>query len=211
MKFFLFVTLFISSSIVCADNPKLHPIDEMCVTYELSGQMQNGSQITCHRNYGYEKYEILNITIGVAGFTQSQNTHNITVGELIYAIDLDKNTGTKTKNPMYESIVNAMEGKDSDEMSSAFISSMGYRPTGESKNIAKHQCTVYAGQLGTLCLTDNGIMLEQSVMGSTTIATEVNVGDSGDNDSYTLYENVAITEGPDLSNLNLQDLMNQQN
>ena len=212
MKTLIFISLaFLMLNITTqAGNPKLHPVKEMCVHYELTGQMQNGSQITCHRDYGYEKYDIMNITIGVAGFTQSQNTHNITIGETIYAIDLDKNSGTKTSNPMYHNIASAMEGKDPDEMSDTFIASMGYQATGESKNIADHECNVYSGQLGTLCLTENGIMLEQSVMGNSTIATEVTIGASGDDENYSLYEHVSISEGPDLSNFNLQDLMNSQ-
>ena len=53
-------------------------------------------------------------------------------------------------------------------------------------------------------------MLEQSVMGNSTIATEVTIGTSGDDDNYSLYEQASISEGPDLSYFNLQDLMNSQ-
>lgn len=206
---YLFVIVLAALNNTYADNPKLHPVEAMCITYEMSGQMQNGSQVTCHRDFGYEKYEISNITIGIAGFTQTQNTHNITVGDTIYAIDLSNNTGTKTTNPMYADTVSAMEGKDPDEMTQAFISGMGFQATGNSKNIAGYDCQLYTGQLGSVCLTDQGIMLEQALAGNTTTATQVDLGNSGDDSNYTLYENVTISQGPDLSNFNLQDLMNQ--
>lgn len=197
-------------------SPKLHPIKEVCVTYEMTGQMQNGSTTRCHRDYAYEQYEIQNITVGIAGFTQTQHQHTITIGDTIYAIDLTKNTGTKTTNPMYQGLADSMEGKDPQEMSDAFIQSMGFTPTGTSKEIVGHKCNTYnSAQLGTVCLTEDGLMLEQNFLGNVTTATSVSVGDSGDDANYELYKNVTITEGPDLSqgfNMeSLQDLMNQSN
>ena len=199
LVYVIFLGLLVLSSFVHA-TPKLHPVKEACVSYEMSGQMQNGTTTRCHRKYGYEQYEIQNITVGIAGFTQTTNQHTITIGDTIYAIDLDKNTGTKTKNPMYEGLVENMQDKDPKEMSDAFIQGMGFNPTGTSQSIAGHECNDYnSAQLGTVCLTDDGLMLKQEVFGNTTLATNVNMGESGDDANYELYENVSITEGPDLS------------
>ena len=64
--------------------------------------------------------------------------------------------------------------------------------------------------MGTVCLTSDGLMLEQSIMGNTMVATSVSMGDGGSDENYTLYQDVPITDGPDLSNMpSLQDLMNQ--
>lgn len=193
------------------DTPILHPVEAVCIEYELTGQMQQGTTTRCHRDYAYEQYEIQNVTIGIAGFTQSQNKHNITIGNTIYAIDLGTNTGMKTINPMYDQVANAMQGADPAEMASTFIAAMGFTPTGASKTIADTNCSVYgSAMLGTVCLTEDGLMLEQAIMGNTTIATSVSIGDSGSDDNYTLYQDVPITEGPDLSNISsLQDIMNQ--
>lgn len=196
------ILLFATAIIEVTAQPKLHPTEAACVTYEMSGQMQNGSITRCHREYGYKQYEIQNITIGIAGFTQTQNSHNITIGDTIYAIDLENNSGTKTTNPMYQNLTSAMEDNDAEEMSDAFISAMGYSPTGETKTIADNECTVYdSGQAGTICLTAGGLMLEQIILGNATTAVDVAIGDGGDNANYTLYEQVTITDGPDLSNL----------
>lgn len=193
------------------DTPMLHPVEAVCIDYELSGQMQQGTTTRCHRDYAYEQYEIQNLTVGFGGFTQSQNQHNITIGDTIYAINLSTNTGTKTTNPMYDQIVSAMQGSDPADVGNAFIAAMGFTATGATKTIADTTCDVYdSAMMGTACLTDDGIMLEQSIMGSTMVATNVSIGDGGSDANYALYQNVAITEGPDLSSMpSLQDLMNQ--
>ena len=213
MKFLgcLLLIILTFSTIAHAESPILHPVEAACITYEMTGQMMNGTTTRCHREHAYEQYEIQNMTVGIAGLTQSQNTHTITIGDTIYAIDLDNNTGTQTTNPMYQSLVSSMQGQDPEEMSNAFISAMGYTPTGETKTIVNYDCLVYnSAQLGTVCLTTNGLMLEQSVMGNTTTAVSISVGDGGEDANYTLYQNVTISEGPDLSNMpSLQDLMNQ--
>ncbi len=188
--------------------PVLHPVEAVCIEYELTGQMMNGTTTRCHRDYAYEQYEIQNMSIGFGGFSQSQNQHNITIGDTIYAIDLSTNTGTKTINPMYAGLVSALDNQSPDEMGAAFINAMGFNQTGATKTIAQNNCNVYnAPQMGTVCLTDNGLMLEQSIMGNTTTAVSVTIGDGGADANYTLYQNVPITDGPDLSN-GLQGLIN---
>ncbi len=191
--------------------PRLHPTEAACVFYESSGQMMNGTITHCHRDHAYEQYEIQNTEIGFAGITQTQNQHTITIGEWIYAIDLSTNSGTKTKNPFYQGIVDALDDSSSEDMTAAFMDAMAMTATGQTKMIANTQCSVYnSSMMGTVCMTDGGLMLEQSFMGMTQTATSVSIGDGGDDANYALYQTVPITEGPDLSNgINVQDLMNQ--
>ncbi len=195
--------------------PRLHPVESACITYESSGQMQSGTSTRCHRDYAYEAYEIIHITIGMAGFSQSQNTHTITIGNTIYAIDLDTNTGTQAVNPMYDGFVDALAGSSPEDMSDAFLSAMGMTPTGETKTIAETECNVYNSPvMGTACLTSDGLMLEQVVMGNVQRAISVSIGESGDDANYTFYQTVPMSQGPDLSNgiggLDLGDLFGQQ-
>ena len=162
--------------------------------------MMNGTTTSCHRNWAYERYEIVMTEIGIAGMTQTQNQHTIYIGDQIYAINLDTNTGTQTTNPAYDGIVSAMQNSSPEEMSAVFIEAMNFTPNGETKTIAGMSCNGYsAPQLGTACLTPEGVMLEQSFMGNTQRAVSVSFSDSGDNANYTLYQNVPITDGPDLS------------
>jgi hypothetical protein len=193
----------ISATLAFADDtPRLHPLEAACVHYDMTGEMQTGTLTRCHRNYGYEQYEIQHHTITVAGFSQTTNQHSITIGDTIYAIDLDANTGTETKNPLYEGIAARMQDMSPEEMSASFIAAMGFAPTGEMKTIAGETCEIYASpQIGSTCLMTNGLTLEQSIMGVGQIATAVSIGDGGDDANYRLYETVPITAGPDLSSI----------
>ena len=200
-------------AITIADDstPMLHPVEAACIDYEMSGQMQQGTSTRCHRDFAYEAFEIQETSIGFGGFSQTQNTHNITIGSTIYAIDLSTNTGTQTTNPMYDGLVAALQDTDPADMGNAFITAMGYTPTGATKTIADATCNVYSSaMMGTMCLMDNGLLLEQSVMGNTQTAVSVSIGDGGDDANYTLYQNVPITQGPDLSNMGDWQQMMQQ-
>lgn len=189
--------------------PRLHPTEKACISYETSGPMMSGTTTRCHRDYAFEQYEIQNTVIGIAGMTQQQNQHTITIGEWIYAINLQTNTGTKTANPMYAGLVSALEGSSPEQMSATFMSAMGMTATGESKAVAGTSCNVYtSAQMGSVCMTEGGLMLEQEFMGTTQIAVSVSIGDGGDDANYTLYQTVPISDGPDLSN-GIQGLMDQ--
>lgn len=182
------------------DTPQLHPVEAVCVDYEQSGQMQSGTSTRCHRDYGYEQYEISELTIGMAGFSQTQSTFTVTIGDTIYAIDEDANTATATVNPMYQPIVDAVSQSGSDGVSDAFLNAMGMTPTGQTQTVVGLTCNVYSSNMmGTACLTDDGLMLEQSVMGTQVTATAVTY-DEGVAENYRRHETATITQGPDLSN-----------
>jgi len=169
----------------------------------------NGEITRCHRDFAYEVYEIQVLQVGFGGITQTQNQHAITIGDTIYSINLDTMTGTQTTNPMYAGLVSNLQNSDPDQMATAFMSGMGFTPNGQSKTIQDTDCDVYnSPQLGTVCMTPDGLMLEQNFMGNVQIATSVSIGDGGDDANYTLYQNVPITQGPDLSN-GLQGILDQ--
>ena len=202
------VALAVAAPAAAADaTPRLHPTKAACVEYQLSGQMQNGTTIRCHRDYAYEQYEIQNTTVGFGGMTQTQNQHTITIGEWIYAIDLTTNTGTKTQNPLYANLVSALDNTSPEDMADAFMSAMGMTATSETKTVAGETCTVYSSQMmGTVCMTGGGLMLEQSFMGNSQVATSVSIGNGGDDANYKLHENVPITDGPNIGAI--MDMLN---
>ena len=206
------VLVSVPSAMAIADDstPILHPVEAACIDYVMSGQMQQGTSTRCHRDFAYEQFEIQNLSIGFGGFSQTQNVHNITIGDTIYAIDLSTNAGTQTTNPMYAGLVAALQDTDPADMAGTFIAAMGFTATGATKTIADTTCNVYnSSMMGTICLMDNGLLLEQSIMGNTQTAVSVSIGDGGEDANYTLYQTVPITDGPDLSNMpSLQDLMN---
>ncbi len=193
-------TLAIPAALANPDTPMLHPVEAVCIDYDQSGQMQSGTSTRCHRDFGYEQYEISELTIGMSGFSQTQSTFTVTIGDTIYAIDTDANTATQTVNPMYQGLVDAVDQSGSDAVSDAFLSAMGMTPTGQTNTVVGLTCNVYSSSMmGTACLTDDGLMLEQSVMGTQIIATAVTY-DQGVAENYRRHETATITQGPDLSN-----------
>ena len=194
-----------------ADAVKMHPIKQVCVDYEMKGQMMNGTSTRCHRKYGYEQYELQNMKVGFGGFTQSQNQHVITVGDTIYSVDLATKTATKTKNPYYDQIRAAVERERAANLTREMTKSLGYQPKNEKKTISGLSCEVYtSSQLGDVCLTGDGLLLEQAFMGNVQRAVKVRMDDAGDVALYKMPEGVTVSDGPDLSG-GLEGIMEQLN
>ena len=170
----------------------------------------NGTTLRCHRKYGFEQFEIQNIEMGIGNIKQKQKQHTITIGDTIYAIDTATMTGTKTINPMYQTIVNAMEGSSPEEFGRAFMASAGFAPTGERKTIVGIDCEVFSSAgLGSNCVSPDALTLEQDALGNKMTAVEI-IYDGGGEENYRLHERVELRQGPDLSNgLNIQDLVKQ--
>lgn len=193
-----------------AADPALHPVEEVCIRLNMKGQLMNGTTLRCHRKNGFEQFEIQNIEIGIGKIRQKQKQHSITIGDTVYAIDTATMTGTKTTNPMYHSMIKAMEGRSPEEFGRGLFISMGFAPTGERKTVAGVDCVVYSSPgLGSSCVSPDALTLEQDVLGNKMIAVEINY-DGGKDEDYRLYEKVEIRQGPDLSSgLNVQDLVKQ--
>ena len=179
---------------------KFHPQEKFCIEYENSGMM-TGTSINCMRKWGNERVEIENFSIGIAGVTRTQKSHKIYIGDQIYVLDTDKMTGTVTTNPLFQDLSNT----DPIALGEAMMDSLNMTDSGEDKTIAGVECNVMTSpQMGSVCMTDDLVMLEQSFMGQNRIATSVDLTSGGDDASYTLYEEVELTEGPDI-----EALMNQ--
>ncbi len=173
---------------------KFHPLEQFCVTYEHGGMMSGTSEM-CIRNWGAETYTIENFTISIAGFSQSQNSHKITIGDQIYAIDPATMTGTVTTNPMYEGISNA----DPEAITATVMEGLGMTDSGEDKTVAGYSCNVLTGDMGISgCFTDDMVMLEMDAMGATQTATSVDLDSGGDDANYNLWQQATITDGPDV-------------
>jgi len=173
---------------------KFHPQENFCVTYEQSG-MLSGTSTECMRKWGTERVEIEDFVVGIGGMTQPQKAHKIYIGDKIYNIDTDAMTGTVTTNPLYQNLSQT----DPVALGEAMMASWGMVDSGEDKDIAGTQCNVMnSPQMGSVCLTDNLVMLEQTFMGTTKTATAVDLTSGGPDSNYSLFEQVELTEGPDV-------------
>ncbi len=176
---------------------KFHPQKEFCVEYENSGMMK-GTSINCMRKWGTERVEIEDFVVGIAGVSRQEKAHKIYIGDKIYVLDTSKMTGTATKNPIQEDLSNT----DPIALGKAMMASWNMADTGEDKTIAGVECNVMSSpQMGSVCLTDNLVMLEQNFMGVSRVATSVDLTSGGDDANYSLYEKAELTEGPDIEAL----------
>ena len=195
-----------------AADERFHPIEKVCIEYVMKGQIMNGTTYRCHRKFGLETFEVQNMEMGIGGIKQTQNSHNITIKDTIYAIDTVKQTGTISTNPMYEHFKNAVARGDqsAEAIGRTFLSTMGYAPDGTSKTIDGVNCNGYRSQMvGYACLTEELLMLEQEFLGNRQTAVRVAIGDDGGDDNYTLWQRVNMRQGLDLSSgINVQDLTN---
>ncbi len=201
------VLTLLGSGTAVADTPKLHPLEKLCITYEISGQMMAGEHEQCHRQWAYETYRIENTKISVPGFSQTQRQTVVTIGPDIYTVNTESGTATKTKNPMYERMVR-MAKDNPDGLVSAYADAMGMQPTGKTEEILGRSCEVYANpKMGEACVSDDGIMLRMRMPQMTMTAVEV-AEEAGDPAIYDLPDQVRVTEGPELPQ-NMQDMMKQ--
>ena len=74
------------------------PFKEGTITYTISGT-ENGSQIAYIKDHGRAIARYRNSSVKMFGFSQTQETIQITTPEFIYNIDVKEGSGTKTVNP----------------------------------------------------------------------------------------------------------------
>ncbi|MGI9236246.1 MAG: hypothetical protein ACR2QZ_02560 [Woeseiaceae bacterium] len=202
--------LFTANNVLADDNPdtpRLHPLEQYCVTFDLAGMM-SGTWTECARDYAFERVELQNMVIQMGPITQTDNKRVVYVGPQIYTIPENGNAMV-ADNPMFDSTVAALEDSDPMTLSSNMLGSMGFTPNGETMEFLGYSCNVAAGQMGTICMTDNGLTLYMNTMGQTRTATSIDLDSGGNDEYYSIPENPQ--QAPDLSDLGnlLQGLGNQ--
>lgn len=190
------------------DAPRFFGHEAFTIVSELSGS-QTGTVTTHVRDWGRLRVEIRDAEMAVMGFTQPDRQRVIYDGAQIISIDQTTGAATITDNPIYDSLVQAMDGEDGVSFGRRAMVAMGGQPTGASDNIAGQSCEYWsvarmAGQ--TVCVTEEGLTLATSTaMGPISVtqtATEVRLGDGGPDDAFD-YDPDAVSTMP-----NLQDIMN---
>jgi hypothetical protein len=198
--FALILSLAALPTLAAAEDP-LHPLESVCVRYETTGPLMNGETVRCHRAFGWEQYEVQDFSISMAGITQTQRMHSITVGDTIYNINTANMTATKTTNPFFAPVAQAVSRSSPEEMGQNIMQAMGFRATGQIRTIAGHECEMQVSPIiGTACMTADAVILEQELMGLKMTATRVEIDQGGGEDAmYTLYKALPVSAGPDLS------------
>jgi len=109
-------------------------------------------------------------------------------GQSIISINLEDNTGTMMKNPMFEMVMQGMKGKDPKKFGEEMMKKIGAKVVGE-KVVAGEKCKIWElPGLAKTCVTDDGITLESvsEVVGMSEVVTEIKRNDPGPNSAYEI-------------------------
>ncbi|MCK5455570.1 MAG: hypothetical protein KAI45_00495 [Melioribacteraceae bacterium] len=103
MKKRLFFILMLTAlySITIGQDFKRYQFKSGKVVYKMSG-IQTGTETLYFDDYGRKEVHFNKSVIDMMGVKQKSNTQTIMEGKYIYTIDLEKNTGQKMENPLYE-------------------------------------------------------------------------------------------------------------
>jgi len=165
---------------------KMHPLKNYSVTYELSGNT-TGTKQHASQGYGRKQCWIEKSEMNIMGNSVKKNERVITMVEdgdqWIITINLNDNTGTRMKNPMYRSVAASMKGKDPKEYSETMMKQMGGQEKSQ-KEVNGEKFTEWSMIGGAFaCITEDQIMVESGAdmagISITEVATEVKRNDPG--------------------------------
>ncbi len=184
--FIIFSCMMFSFAVNTNAQQKFHPLKNYSVTYELKGNT-TGTKHVAAQDYGKKHCWIEVSEMNVMGNTTKKNEKGMTMIEggdqWIITIDLDKNTGTKMKNPLYKGVAASMKGKDPKEYSKAMMEQMGGSKKGP-KTVNGEECMEWTMMGGAFaCITEDQIMVESGAnmagISISEVATEVKRNDPG--------------------------------
>ncbi len=124
-----------------SDFQKRYGIISGVVEYVISGS-QEGTKTLYFDSWGMRQAEYTRSILSVGGFTKSLNLVNIIDGEYQYMINMDQNSGTKTRNPILKSIEQLKNQKGFNEFGEQILLSMGANKIGTEEFLGK-DCDVY--------------------------------------------------------------------
>ena len=184
--------------------PKRYLVESGVVEYEMSG-MQKGTETIYFDHWGWREAKYTNSEISVAGISRKENKFTIMDGEWIYNIDLERHTGTKTKNPMLQQFIEAAKGKSLTEVGEEMMRRMGGEKTG-SDTVAGQPCDIWVvKQMGSRSCVWNGVALRTEVimggMQITSSATRFQANAAVPAEKFAIPGDVKIAEGPDVKKM----------
>lgn len=126
---------------VSSEFQKRYGIKSAVVEYILTGS-QEGTKTLYFDSWGMRQAEYTRSVLTVSGFTKPINIANIIDGEYQYMINIDQNSGTKTRNPILKSIEQLKDQKGFNEFGEQMLLSMGANKIGTETFLGK-ECDVY--------------------------------------------------------------------
>jgi hypothetical protein len=176
---------------------KRYGIKSGVIEYIISGS-QEGTKTLYFDSWGMRQAEYTRSVLSVGGFTKSLNLVNIIDGEFQYMINIDQNSGTKTRNPILKSIEQLKDQKGFNEFGEQMLLSMGANKIG-SENFLGKDCDVYEMKnTGTKLWVWEWLTLKsETKSGGISInltATRINEGSSVPSEKFKIPEKVVLNE-----------------
>jgi hypothetical protein len=175
---------------------KRYGIKSAVVEYILTGS-QEGTKTLYFDSWGMRQAEYTRSILTVSGFTKPINIANIIDGEYQYMINIDQNSGTKTRNPILKSIEQLKDQRGFNEFGEQMLLSMGANKIGTETFLGK-ECDVYEMRsTGTKLWVWEWITLKsETKSGGLEInltATRITEG-SVPNDKFKIPEKIVLNE-----------------
>ncbi len=180
-----------------SDFQKRYGIKSGVIEYIITGS-QEGTKTLYFDSWGMRQAEYTRSVLSVGGFTKSLNLVNIIDGEFQYMINIDQNSGTKTRNPILKSIEQLKGQKGFNEFGEQMLLSMGANKIG-SENFLGKDCDVYEMKsTGTKLWVWEWLTLKSETksggMNINLTATRINEGGSVPKEKFKIPEKVVLNE-----------------
>lgn len=182
---------------------KRYGIKSGVIEYIITGS-QEGTKTLYFDSWGMRQAEYTRSVLSVGGFTKPLNLANIIDGEFQYMINIDQNSGTKTRNPILKSIEQLKDQKGFNEFGEQMLLSMGANKIGSETFLGKY-CDVYEMKsTGTKLWVWEWLTLKsETKSGGLQInltATRINEGGTVPKEKFKIPEKVVLNE-VDLDNI----------
>jgi hypothetical protein len=192
----------ISNKDASSDTQKRYGIKSAVVEYIITGS-QEGTKTLYFDKWGMRQAEYTRSVLTVSGFSKPINIVNIIDGDYQYMINIDQNSGTKTRNPVLKSMDELKGQKGFNEFGEQMLLSIGANKIGKEEFLGKH-CDIYEMRsTGTKLWVWKWITLKSETnsrgLEINVIATRINEG-SVPKDKFTIPEKITLNE-VDLDNI----------
>ena len=165
---------------------------------------QTGTDTIYFDRWGWREAKYSHTVMSMMGITQKTNTLTLLDGTLMYNIDLDKRTGTKTENPMFASLSDK-SGKDMTKMGEEMLEGMGGKKIGSEKILGKLADIWEVKSMSTKTWIWMGLTLKvvMSMMGmeSTSIAVELIENVKNPEDKMKIPADITFGKSPDIQKM----------
>lgn len=182
---------------------KRYGIKSGVIEYVLTGS-QEGTKTLYFDSWGMRQAEYTRSIFTIKGYTKPINMVSIIDGEFQYNINMDQNSGTRTRNPILRTMEQLKDQKSFNEFGEQMLLNMGANKIGSEEFLGKN-CDVYEMKsTGTKLwiwewLTLKSITQSRGIEINLT-ATRINESGSVPSDKFKIPEKVVLNE-VDLDNI----------